>query len=344
LENLGQSHSPDQLKSKLARCLAKVPVPAVQDGLHRVIQLVNCSDQDLLGAADAAQQKGGQPVPVLPEHGTWVIKKAGTKGSAHNPNPNVLTIDIPTQWENATCPQDAHGMCQGIIGPRFWARTGCRYDLGFDKAQCETGGCGGRYDCSAARLNSTGPTTISEWTFAQPVTNAATPPISYLKDSPDISTVDGANLNMDIEPVCLPTGSCTTCAMPPCSGGDPHDPFDVPNSGANEGQHGHDIQWLAEQYPLTVHGQDVRASCAPAAFQLTRLTLTPAQVAMGNSHIGFVYVNTAGEPISPDKTVDNSTVACFSNCGRNEFPAPPDKGCTPDPGSLCYYWKSFLLG
>jgi Thaumatin family len=296
-------------------CLNGLPTPQLKPGLHRVVQLVNCAQQTLLGTANAAQQKGKNPLPVLPREGTWLM---GPKGSGTN----VLTIDIPLEWEDTKCPENAHGMCQGIIGPRFWARTGCRYDLGFDKAQCETGGCGGRYDCSAARLANTVGTTVSEWTFNEPVSSLAPPPISYFKDSPDISAVDGANLNMDIEPL----------------GGDPHDPFDKPPSGPDEGKMGHDIQWLAEQYPLTAHGQDVRASCAPAPFQLTRSTLTT-----GNP-IGFVYVNKDGAPIDTDGTVDNSTVACFSNCGRYAFPVPPLINCTPTPGSLCYYWKSFCLG
>jgi Thaumatin family len=157
------SASPNKVKSQLDACLVKVPTPEVKPSLHRVIQLVNCSNQNLLAAANAAQQKGGQPVPVLPESGSWVIKKAGSSN-----NQNVLTIDIPLTWVDTQCPPNAHGQCQGIIGPRFWARTGCRYDLGFDKAQCETGGCAGRYDCSAARLSGVGGTTVSEWTFAQP--------------------------------------------------------------------------------------------------------------------------------------------------------------------------------
>ena len=308
--------SPDKIKSQVDACLAKVPTPQVQPGLHRVVQLVNCSNQNLLAAANAAQQKGGQPVPVLPESGSWVIKKAGSSN-----NQNVLTIDIPLTWEDTQCPANAHGQCQGIIGPRFWARTGCRYDLGFDKAQCETGGCAGRYDCSAARLSGVGGTTVSEWTFAQPVSDNQNPPANFLKDSPDISAVDGVNLNMDIEPV----------------GGSLHDPSD--NQDPTKGPH--DIQWLAQQYPLTDHGQDVRTSC-PGSFQLTRSMLT-VDSGVANDPYGFVYVNKAGQPINNKGNVDNSAVACFSNCGRYEFPQPPAQGCTATPGSDCFYWTTFCL-
>jgi hypothetical protein len=109
-------------------CLAKLPVPAPGKGLHRVIQLV-C--QALLGTANAPQQKGFGPLPVLPREGTWLMNKAGSAN-----NSNVLTIDIPLQWENTKCP-DGSKDCEGIVGPRFWARTGCRYDLDFDKGTCD---------------------------------------------------------------------------------------------------------------------------------------------------------------------------------------------------------------
>ena len=278
-------------------CLANVPAPDVPIGLHRVVQLVNCSRREtLLGTANAAQQLGSQPLPVLPREGTWEMKpyKAGQKLSDQQ---NVLTIDIPLGWENTACPQGAK-TCDGIIGPRLWARTACRYDIAFDIAQCETGGCSGRYDCSAARLSSTVGTTISEWTFAEPVTNGAQ--VQYLKDSPDISAVDGANLNLDIQPV----------------GSTPHDPFDTPPDWSlpKNPPKGHDIQWLAEQYPLTVHGQDLRndaacnvatglKGCCPPAFRLKRSTLTT-----GNP-FGFVIVDKPGHPVGGDSTVACSRIA-----------------------------------
>ena len=82
--------------------------------------------------------------------------------------------------------------------------------------------------------------------------------ISYFKDSPDISAVDGADLNMDIQPV----------------GGSPHNPFDALG--------GHDIQWLAENYPLTKYGDDLPNQCLPS-FQLRRSDLmeTPTAKAKG---------------------------------------------------------------
>jgi hypothetical protein len=195
-----------KLKAAADPCLAAVPVPTAKIGLHRVVQLVNCSRREaVLGAADAAQQLGKQQLPVLPREGTWIMQPFKPGDARHA---NVLTIDIPLGWENTACPSGAK-TCVGIVGPRLWARTGCRYDRAFDIAQCETGGCSGRYDCSAARLTSSVGTVISEWTFAQPVSNGS---IQYLKDSHDISAVDGVNMNLDIQPV----------------GSSPHDPFVVP--------------------------------------------------------------------------------------------------------------------
>ena len=72
---------------------------------------------------------------------------------------NVLTIDIPPQW---------YGQHVGGNTPNFWARTGCRYDEVANRAQCETGGCSGQYDCSSANISPPPATTIVEWTFYQP--------------------------------------------------------------------------------------------------------------------------------------------------------------------------------
>jgi hypothetical protein len=47
--------------------LASLPVPAPQgSGIKRQVQLVNCSDQVLLGAATAAHDAGKPPFPVFP--------------------------------------------------------------------------------------------------------------------------------------------------------------------------------------------------------------------------------------------------------------------------------------
>jgi hypothetical protein len=283
-------------------CLAGLPVPTPIPPSHRVVQLVNCSDQTLLGAANAAFKSGQSPTAVLPREQTWVMEPTGSPN-----NSNVLTIDIPPEWEDTKC---APGVACMAGGPRLWARTGCRYDIASDRAQCETGGCSGIYDCSAAHQSAAIGTTISEWTFYEPVQNGAGN-IKYFKDSPDISSVDGVNLDMDIEPI----------------GGDPADPFDAGG--------GHDIQWLAENYPLTVHGDDMRAAnrCIEG-FRLLRSDLTT-----GNPY-GFVIEGDDGTPLGGD-----ATVACFSNCARYAFPTPPAVGCDDsDHTSACYLWKTFCLG
>jgi hypothetical protein len=323
--NHGQAKNPDgKLKAVKDPCLVSVPTPQLKSGLHRVVQLVNCSQTEtLLGTANAAEQLGQQALPVLPREGTWEMRPFNPGAPDHA---NVLTIDVPLGWEDTKCPNNKKD-CNGIIGPRFWARTACRYDLAFDIAQCETGGCSGRYDCSAARLSSSVGTTISEWTFAEPVPDGQ--PAVYLKDSPDISAVDGANLNMDIQPV----------------GGTAHDPFDLPPDWSlpNNPPKGHDIQWLAEQYPLTIHGQDLRedtncngtsgVGCCPPEFRLQRSTLTT-----GNPY-GFVIVDSPGHPLGGD-----ATVACFSNCAKYEFPTSPLISCDEKSDPTCFNWKAFCLG
>ena len=126
-------------------------------------------------------------------------------------NSNVLTIDIPKEWED-TSPK-------GSTGPNFWVRTGCRYDVSNGLAQCETGGCSGFYDCSAALLGPPAGATLAEWTFYQATTIGTN---TYYLDHPDISAVNGVNLNLDIQPV----------------GGSPADPINA-----------QDPQWLLRTTP-----------------------------------------------------------------------------------------------
>jgi hypothetical protein len=286
------AHAARQQAPRPDQCLANLPSPTPTPPSHRVVQLVNCSNQTLLGAANAAGKAGAGLTAVLPREKTWVMEPAGS-------GKNVLTIDIPVEWE-AT-------IGAGATGPRLWARTGCRYDIASDRAQCETGGCGGKYDCSAAHLGASVGTTVSEWTFYEFVTNRKN--IKYFKDSPDISAVDGVNLTMDILPV----------------GGTPTDPFDAQGS--------HDIQWLAENSPLSVYGVDLRedSRCIPN-FRLKRSDLTKGLHAS-------VIVDNDGKPQGGDRTV-----ACFSNCARYAFPAVPAQNCDDtNHNSDCYRWKAFCL-
>jgi hypothetical protein len=97
----------------------------------------------------------------------------------------VLTVDIPQQWENT--------VGGGSLTPVFWPRTGCRYDIAHDIAQCETGPCSGFYDCSKANQTTTGPKSLFE--------SVINDPANHGWSGPDVSVVDGVNINMDIQPL-----------------------------------------------------------------------------------------------------------------------------------------------
>jgi hypothetical protein len=212
------SPGPDTCESRRQAFEATLPVPVPTPGRY-VVQLVNESTVTLLAATDAAHRAGDTPFPVLPREGTWILPPSGT-----------LTIDIPEQWERTTA--------DGSLGPVFWARTGCRYDIAHDLAQCETGDCGGVYDCSKKGLTPPGPKSLAEWTFTDENGNAA----------PDISVVDGVNLTMDIEPL----GNFSPTPVGPVDPG----------------------FWLGPaNLPMSQCGQDLRATC-PAEFQLRRQDLT----------------------------------------------------------------------
>jgi len=289
--------------------LANLPVkPPKSSDIKRQVQLVNCSDKVLLGAANAARAKDQPAWPVFPQEGTWVMQPF----NPNNPTDysNVLTIDIPPQW---------YGQHVGGNTGNFWARTGCRYDEVANRAECETGGCGGQYDCSSANISPPPATSLVEWTFYQHFPN--TPP-DILIDSPDISAVNGANLTIDVSP----------------KGGSDRDPLAATN-----------FHWLNWNYPLTVHGADLREpeNCSGAAvgkFKVARAdidnTINPALP--GYPLLGYVIVDSNGNPVMPP---GNYTLACLSNCGKYKFPEEVGKtGCNTKTDPNCYFWTTFCAG
>jgi len=283
--------------------LDSLPVPAPKDSsVKRVVQLINCSDQVLLGAATASHTATTAGWPVFPRSGTWVMQKY-VAGSTDN----VLTIDIPTQWYG----QHVKGETSN-----FWARTGCRYDPVTNRAQCETGGCGGQYDCSSANLGAPPGVTLSEWTFHQTYGGG-----NYYLDSPDISAVNGANLTIDVYPRQALTRNPTNAK---------------------------DFHWLAYNWPLTVHGEDLRepgrcGTSGGGSFQILRSDVPKYPSGQLNyPYWGFVIVDGNGNPTMPS---GNNVLACLSNCGVNEYPqVSVDAGCDLQNNQNCYTWTTFCAG
>jgi hypothetical protein len=269
-----------------------LPKPTPMPGAVRVVQLVNCTNQILLGAANAPFRAPGTPVPVVPRENTWVMQPLGAAN-----NQNIITIDVPPGWAD-TGPVHS-------TGPNIWARTGCRFDPTVNRAQCETGGCGADlYNCSAPGVGVSGFTTFTEWNFFQPI--PPTGPIMFHKENFDVSAVNGASLNVDVQPV----------------GGDAMDPGAVG-----------DDQWINYAYPLTVHGDDPRnANHCPANFQLNRSSITPAKT---GGIFGYVLLDNNGQPSGGD-----NTIACLNNCGFYKFPAEPLFNCDRTQ-PRCLYWNTF---
>ncbi|HTR60669.1 MAG TPA: thaumatin family protein [Candidatus Binataceae bacterium] len=303
---------------------ASLPIPSPTNGSHYVVQLVNESNVTILGTANTANedprfalypQCTGAPVVVEPREGTWVMQAYGSPPRADGSASNVLTIDIPLCWENTKCPpveDDPRAATCSASGPRFWARTGCRFDQQHNFAQCETGDCSGAYDCGAQALRNPPlgtagelPVTISEFTF---FAGFGAHNFTY----PDISAVDGVNLNMDIQPI------------------GPNSPFKyngdaVPNPPSS-GPFVADPNWLSIQNnsrPLVFYGEDLRSP-----------TLCPSNFTQTTSQSnGFIEGGTE-DP--------NNPVACFSNCGKYALNPAPGDYCDPtDQKSKCYRWKVF---
>ena len=313
--------------------LDSLPFPIPPLGQHKVVQLVNCSCQTLLGAADTAHRSGAQGYPVLPREGTWIMQPYGTKGTPDNPNPNVLTIDIPEQWENTYCPPGQK--CPSLEGPRFWARTGCRYDVATNRAQCETGSCGDQYDCSSAGLVDSGFTSLTEWTFARRVTGNG---VSILQDYPDISLVDGANLNVDILPV-DPEGATGLEAM--CPAGPLQGQYKC-NPTAPTDQH-----WLMYNYPLTVHGADLRATATRVApMQIATASYSNARTLIRTRRVPTVLSSRMRTAISRRRETIRWRASRIAASTSSRV--TPVNGANCDPNNpndpQCYPWWIYCAG
>ena len=305
-----QQQNPAALVCGSQAYLDQLPVkPPLSNDIKRQVQLVNCSDQVLLAGTNAPRAAGQPPYPAFPQEGTWVMQ-------AFDPNnptnyANVLTLDVPPQW---------YGQHVGGNTPNIWARTGCRYDPVANRAQCETGGCSGQYDCSSGDISPPPGTTIIEWTFYQPfMDNMGN---TYYFDSPDISAVNGANLTVDVSP----------------RGGDDFDPINAKDW--------HLFNW---NYPLTVHGKDLRepTQCVPAngtGFKVTRSAIdqTIDKNNPGYPFLGYVIVDGSGNPTQPS---GNFNLACLSNCGKYKFPTELGRtGCNTKTDPNCYFWTTFCAG
>jgi len=276
------------------------------------VQIVNCTDQVILGASTASARGSNTPVPVFPREKTWVMQPFDPNNWSNQAN--IITIDIPPEWSN-TAKKGSHG-------PNIWARTGCRYDTVTNRAQCETGSCGDQYDCSSANLTQVGFTSFTEWNFYQtyPPPNEGLPRF----DSFDISLVNGASLTVDVQAV----------------GGTAQDPNGQQNTF-----------WWTRNNPMAIWGQDLRnpTSCPGKGFLLNRSDMMTDPGAKPNLE-GQVIMSLSGQPADPtDPTYSNTLntgVACFNNCGRWEFGGTPAINCdqTDPKHPKCYRWLTFCAG
>jgi len=184
-----------------------------------------------------------------------------------------ITINIPTTWLHTE--NNYHH--RNLVGPRFWARTGCKYDALLHKAQCETGDCGNNYDCSQAKLAGKAPATIAEFCFE------CGDSYTYY----DVSLVDGYSISVDIVP------GPHSATRP----GDPTNQF-----------------WCKTN--LCNSGSDLRSFC-PDDYLLTNKDLP---------------THNPADPVNK--------IACFSNCGKFEYPVAPLAGCS-DSDLTCKYWREY---
>ena len=99
--------------------LASLPVkPPKGNDIKRQVQLVNCSDQVLLGAANAARAAGQPPWPVFPQEGTWVMQP-------FNQEPHGLFQRAHHRYSSAVVRPACRGEHGELLGPnRLPLRSG----------------------------------------------------------------------------------------------------------------------------------------------------------------------------------------------------------------------------
>lgn len=245
---------------------------------YRINFVSNCPQTLFLGALGPSQ--------VMPREGTWELPPQGR-----------LTIDIPPDWLSTAG--------KPVIGPRFWARTGCQVDAALDKAQCETGDCGGKLDCSQARLAGQTPVSLVEFCF-------------YCGDGLtywDVSLVDGYNISIDVTPE-----QPFNATRP----GDPDNPF-----------------WCKTN--LCKSGADLREIC-PADFTLMNTQLPGYLGGPAIKAACFTNCGKYAYPLAPAQDCDPATdsrCAAWRKycCNSNNYgrACNSDNDCTD--GAACWQGK-----
>jgi hypothetical protein len=151
--------------------LGEVPPPLPPQplpGYEYTLQFINKTNQTiLLGALGPSLPIGSTELSVPNEK--WTI-----------PSGKNILVGIPSNWLGPNLNP----------GPRFWARTGCRYNAQTGFAQCESGGCNLNYDCNLAGDQ---PASLAEFCFN---CGQYGDEVVY-----DVSLVDGYNLSIDIIPI-----------------------------------------------------------------------------------------------------------------------------------------------
>ena len=162
-------------------------------------------------------------------------------------------------------------------------------------------------------------------------------------DSPDISLVDGAILTASHR-AGGSSGSLRSRRVSPCRAAYNGSELEITISADRR------ALALCITKPSTVHGADL-------LIEQTAINHKTCNYANGNSfysnHIykdptgtyGFVITDANGNPVMPP---GDKTLACFSNCGKYEFPKTPVKGGACDPNNpndpQCFPWLTYCAG
>lgn len=332
---------------------------------HKVPKPVRLTFRNQSGASLLLGANG--PTPILPVEGTWIL-----------PNNGELNIDVPPDWTQTA---QAAQCNNGVVGPRFWARTACEI--------------GQPYWAEAiVNVRDIIPAIITE--TGEPPENSTVgdgvAPNTYLIGTKYVNMLNGEifyksygskwvkinqNLHISISPPNPSVGKLGDIYFQPttslstgiwyikhqkaqCLSGNCGDSYDCSyNNLADKapaslaelcfdcglGLHYYDVS-LVDGYNLSVDIQPVGASPTnpynPDDPFWNKTNLCINNVDLRAREQDKFSLNVDMlSESNPSVTPNNYIIGVFSNCGYYEYPSAPAGNCDPNTDKRCKLWRQF---
>ena len=303
------------------------------------------------------------PTPVIPIEGTWVL-----------PNNGELNIDVPSDWTQTA---QAAQCNNGVVGPRFWARTACEIGTPYWADAIVNvrdivpaiivGGTGPPANATVG--NGVTPNTYLIGTKYVDLSRQTIYYKSYgskwvrlnqdfrvLQSKPDPTI--GKLGDITYVPTSRTTGNWyIKHQKAQCLSGNCGDSYDCSYSNqagkapaslaefcfdCGLGLHYYDVS-LVDGYNLSIDIQPIGASSTnpfnpnDPFWNQTNLCVNNIDLRAREQDKFSLNANMLAESIPPSDYI----VGVFSNCGYYEYPNAPAANCDPNTDERCRYWRQF---